>query len=92
MEDLNQKILKDFYKTFLTTKERPQVYYKVQDSDLYIVVVIKDEISFMEEKVYEAEWKVLDKYPNFNIRVRVVPKFNYPVYKVVPEGFSKYVD
>lgn len=91
MKDVNQQVLGDFYKALLKAKDKPQIYYKVDALDLYIVVVVKDEVSLLEERIYEAEWKVLDKYPNIAISVRVVPKFGFPFYKVVPEGFNKYI-
>lgn len=90
MKPLNKQILAEFYGAILNSRERPQVYYKIQADDLYIVIVVKNEISPLEEKVYRAEWKALEKYPNININVRVVPKFNFPIYKIIPEGFSRY--
>lgn len=85
-----KSILEDFLNCLKTTKEKPNLYYNSKNGELFIVVVVKDSSSPLENKIYKAEWKILKKYPKVNISVRVIPKLNNPYKNIVPSNFQKY--
>lgn len=86
----SQDVLKDFYKAFQNSDETPRIYYQQMDSGLKVVIIVRDISSPVEDKIYQVEWKIAEKYPNLKIKVTVLPKLNYPLSKIIPEGFTKY--
>lgn len=86
----NQDVLNDFYRAIQSSHESPRIYYQQTDSGLKIVIIVRDISSPLEDKIYKAEWKMATKYPKIKIQVRVLPKLNYPISTLLPEGFKRY--
>ena len=83
-------ILKNFDDALGSSKELSGFYFGWEDGGLSIIVLVKGYKDSLENKIYNAEWKISKEHPKAEINVRVVPKFNFPNYKLIPKGFQKY--
>lgn len=90
MAQEHKSVLLDLCNAILRSKDKPRVYYRSKGNELKIVIVVTDTNDLLEDKIYKAEWNILEKYPNVKINIRVMPKLQYPLYRLIPEGYKRY--
>ena len=100
-EEQTKNVLKSYSKALSSKIRRKKdftIYYKNGGDTISIFTIIKNnDDDSLVNKIYDSEAEILNDFviqdanANLNINFRVIPKYSYPISRLVPSNFKRYV-